>query len=69
MSRRAPGKDLPWHDYPDLLCLPNKALDVNARKAPAGLRMFFLPLEPQESLEECSSPKIATPGKEKNDKK
>jgi hypothetical protein len=69
VSRRAPGKDLPWIDYPDLLRLPNEALDINARKAPEGLRMFFLPSEPQESMEECSSPKIASPGKEKNDKK
>ena len=69
VSRRAPGKDLPWYDYPDLLRLPNEALEVNARKAPEGLRMFFLPSEPQESMEECSSPKIASPGKEKNDKK
>jgi hypothetical protein len=69
VSRRAPGKDLPWYDYPDLLRLPNEALDVNARKAPEGLRMFFLPSEPQESMEECSSPKSASPGKEKSDKK
>ncbi len=69
VSRRAPGKDLPWYDYPDLLRLPNEALDVNARKAPEGLRMFFLPSEPQEFMEECSSPKSASPGKEKSDKK
>jgi hypothetical protein len=63
VSRRPPGKDLPWYDYPDLLRLPNEALDVNAKKAPAGLRMFFLPSEPQESM--VVSPKAASPGKDK----
>ncbi len=63
MSRRPPGKDLPWYDYPDLLRLPNEALDVNARKAPAGLRMCFLPSERQESM--VLSPKAASPGKDK----
>jgi hypothetical protein len=63
VSRRPPGKDLPWYDYPDLLRLPNEALDVNARKAPANLRMFYLPSEPQESM--VLSPKAASPGKVK----
>jgi hypothetical protein len=63
VSRRPPGKDLPWYDYPDLLRLPNEALDVNARKAPAGLRMCFLPSERQESM--VLSPKAASPGKDK----
>ncbi len=44
VSRRPPGKDLPWYDYPDLLRLPNEALDVNARKAAAGFEDVFPPL-------------------------
>ena len=63
VARRPPGKDLPWYEYPDLLRLPNEALDVSAKKAPAGLRMFFLPSEPQESM--VLSPKTASPGKDK----
>jgi hypothetical protein len=66
VSRRAPGKDLPWVEYPDLLRLPNEALDVNSRKVPKGLRMFFLPSEPQESMM-CDTGS-ASPGKGKNDK-
>jgi hypothetical protein len=38
VSRRPLGKDLPWYDYPDLLRLPNEALDVNARKAPVNFQ-------------------------------
>jgi hypothetical protein len=53
VSRRPPGKDLQWIEYPDLLRLPNEALDVNAKKAPKGLRMFFLPTE---NCDEMSSP-------------
>ena len=67
VSRRPPGKDLPWYEYPDLLRLPNEALDVAARKVPEGLRMFFLPSEPQESM--CVSPKPSSPGKDKGGKK
>ena len=67
VSRRPPGKDLPWHEYPDLLRLPNEALDVSARKVPEGLRMFFLPSEPQETM--CISPKPSTPVKDKGAKK
>jgi hypothetical protein len=67
VSRRPPGKDLPWHEYPDLLRLPNKALDVSARNVPEGLRMFFLPSEPQETM--CISPKPSTPVKDKGAKK
>ncbi len=66
VSRRAPGKDLPWYDYPDLLRLPNKALDVKSRKVPQGLRMFFLPSEPQESMM-CDNGS-STPEKGKNDR-
>jgi hypothetical protein len=53
VARRPPGKDLKWVEYPDLLRLPNEALDVTAKKVPAGLRMFFLPTE---TCEEMSSP-------------
>jgi hypothetical protein len=45
VSRRPPGKNLKWVDYPDLLRLPEEALDVSARKSPEGLRMFYLPAE------------------------
>jgi hypothetical protein len=51
VSRRPPGKDLKWYDYLDLLRLPEEALDVNLRKAPEGIRMFYLP-----SKEMSSSP-------------
>ncbi len=67
VSRRPPGKDLAWYEYPDLLRLPNEALDVAARKVSEGLRMFFLPSEPQESM--CVSPKPSSPGKDKGGKK
>jgi len=50
VSRRPPGKDLRWVDYPDLLRLPNEALDVSAKKVPEGLRMFSLPTEPNEEM-------------------
>jgi hypothetical protein len=53
VARRPPGKDLKWVEYPDLLRLPNEALDVTSKKAPACLRMFFLPTE---TCEEMSSP-------------
>jgi len=43
VSRRPKGKDLPWIDYPDLLSLPNEALDISLKKVPDGLKMFFLP--------------------------
>jgi hypothetical protein len=49
VSRRPPGKDLKWYDYPDLLRLPEEALDVNLRKAPEGIRMFYLPSEEMSS--------------------
>jgi hypothetical protein len=43
VSRRPKGKDLAWHDYPDLLTLPNEAYDITLKKVPPGLKMFFLP--------------------------
>jgi hypothetical protein len=43
VSRRPKGKDLPWIEYPDLLSLPNEALDISLKKVPDGLKMFFLP--------------------------
>jgi hypothetical protein len=45
VARRPPGKNLKWLEYPDLLRLPEEALDVSARKSPEGLRMFYLPIE------------------------
>jgi hypothetical protein len=72
VSRRPPGKDLPWFHYPDLLRLPNEALDIHVRKVPDGLRMFFLPSEPQEQMSIGSpikSPKSASPGKASGEKK
>jgi len=43
VQRRPKGKDLPWITNPDLLKLPNEALDVSLKKAPEGLKMFYLP--------------------------
>ena len=54
VSRRPPGTNLKWIDYPDLLHLPDEALDISAKKAPDGLRMFFLPSEGCEEM--CTSP-------------
>jgi hypothetical protein len=50
VSRRPPGKDLKWVDYPDLLRLPDEALDVSSKKVPDGLRMFYLPVEVSEDM-------------------
>jgi hypothetical protein len=49
VSRRPPGKDLKWYDYPDLLRLPEEAWNVNLRKAPEGISMFYLPSEEMSS--------------------
>jgi hypothetical protein len=43
VQRRPKGKDLPWITNPDLLKLPNEALDVSLKKVPEGLKMFYLP--------------------------
>jgi len=56
VSRRPPGKDLPWVDYPDLLRLPDEAWDVSAKKVPDGLRMFYLPLDTDGGEEMFVSP-------------
>jgi hypothetical protein len=45
--RRPKGNNLPWIEYPDLLRLPNDAWDVSQKKAPKGLKMFYLPSEPE----------------------
>jgi hypothetical protein len=60
VSRRPPGKDLKWFEYPDLLRLPDEALDISVKKAPAGLRMFFLPSEGCEEMS-CSPEKGEKP--------
>jgi hypothetical protein len=57
VSRRPPGKDLKWITYPDLLRLPDEALDVGAKKVPEGLRMFYLPSEAMEETLTGSPPK------------
>jgi hypothetical protein len=44
VSRRPPGTNLKWIE----------ALDISAKKAPDGLRMFFLPSEGCEEM--CTSP-------------
>jgi hypothetical protein len=68
VCRRPPGKDCPWVEYPDLLRLPDQALDVTARKVPPGLRMFFLPEESPEDM--MVSPKTgSSPGKKQKEKK
>jgi hypothetical protein len=72
VSRRPPGKDCPWVEYPDLLRLPDQALDVSARKVPTGLRMFFLPEEPQEDMVTSPVSPVPTsgsPGKAHKEKK
>jgi hypothetical protein len=56
VSRRPPGKDLPWVDYPDLLRLPDEAWDVSAKKVPAGLRMLYLPSENNGNDDMLTSP-------------
>jgi len=50
ISRRAPGKNLKWVDYPDLCPLPIEAWDVSTKKVPEGLRMFYLPSEGEDML-------------------
>jgi hypothetical protein len=42
---------------------------VSARKVPNGLRMFFLPEEPQEDMVTSPVPTSATPGKAHKEKK
>jgi hypothetical protein len=69
VSRRPPGKDCPWVEYPDLLRLPDQAYDVSARKVPNGLRMFFLPEEPQDDMVTSPVPTSASPGKAHREKK
>jgi hypothetical protein len=69
VSRRPPGKDCPWVEYPDLLRLPDQAIDVNARKVPNGLRMFFLPEEPLEDMVTSPTVAPATNGKSNKEKK
>jgi hypothetical protein len=56
VSRRPQGKNLKWIDYPDLLRLPSEAINVTAKQAPDGLRMLYLPAEPQDDM-------ILSPGK------
>jgi hypothetical protein len=69
VSRRPPGKDCPWVEYPDLLRLPDQAYDVSARKVPNGLRMFFLPEEPQDDMVTSPVHTSASPGKAHKEKK
>jgi hypothetical protein len=72
VSRRPPGKDCPWIDYPDLLRLPDQAYDVSVRKAPQGLRMFFLPEEPSDDMVVSptkDTPPVLSPGKKNKEKK
>jgi hypothetical protein len=61
--RRPKGNNLPWIEYPDLLRLPNEAWNVSLKTVPKGLKMFFLPSEPemedddmQQSPEDKESP-------------
>ena len=50
VSRRPPGKNLKWIDYPDLRTLSTEALNVSAKKVPDGLRMFYLPSENTDEM-------------------
>jgi hypothetical protein len=43
VSRRPPGKDLPWVTFPDLISLPDAALDVTSKKLPTGMQMGNMP--------------------------
>jgi hypothetical protein len=43
VSRRPPGKNLPWVTFPDLISLPTAALDVTSKKLPTGMRMGNMP--------------------------
>jgi hypothetical protein len=61
VARRPPGRNLPWIDYPDLLRLPDEALDVTAKKVPEGLRMFYLPVEGNDDM--FVSPHVAEKSK------
>jgi hypothetical protein len=54
LQRRPKGKDLPWTTYPDLLKLPNEALDVSLKKVPEGFKMFYLPSFGENDDEMCT---------------
>jgi hypothetical protein len=55
VSRRAKGKDLPWYTYPDIVPLPEAAMDISVRKVPEGFRLAVLPIE-YDTIMETSSP-------------
>jgi hypothetical protein len=55
ISRRPKGKDLPWYTYPDIVPLPEAALDVTARKVPEGFRIETFPCD-YELIMDSSSP-------------
>jgi hypothetical protein len=70
VARRPPGKNLKWIEYPDLLRLPEEALDVSARKSPEGLRMFYLPVEEMvTSPVQTEKPKSPVKGRVENTNK
>jgi hypothetical protein len=55
VSRRPKGKDLPWYTYPDIVPLPEAAMDISVRKVPEGFRLKVLPIE-YDTIMETSSP-------------
>jgi hypothetical protein len=55
VSRRAKGKDLPWYTYPDIVPLPEAAMDISVRKVPEGFRLEVLPFE-YDTMETSSPP-------------
>jgi hypothetical protein len=64
--RRPKGNNLPWIEYPDLLRLPNEAWDVSLKSVPKGLKMFYLPPEPdmdddmQQSSQSSESSQVSS---------
>jgi hypothetical protein len=62
--RRPKGNNLPWIEYPDLLRLPNEAGNVSLKTVPKGLKMFFLPSEPEmedDDMQQSPEDKESTP--------
>jgi hypothetical protein len=68
ISRRPKGKDLPWYTYPDLVPLPEIALEISLRKVPEGFKITDFPIEPDPDEEMPESPVRTEKSPEKKDK-
>jgi hypothetical protein len=68
ISRRPKGKDLPWYTYPDLVPLPEIALEISLRKVPEGFKITEFPIEPDPDEEMPESPVRTEKSPEKKDK-